>query len=136
MKYWIQLPAQSHEMDTFLPQRKLFFSKPNLKNGNFYKNYLNMAQWINKGKYFFKWLPDLFLYCGRSCVCGFVFVAEFGSRAFELSNSKKWNSKNFKIPDWLINPGKSLQIQLRAIAYRQIINHGASRTHFWSFKNF
>ena len=76
-------------MDTFLPQRKSFFSKPNLKNGNFYKNYLNMAQWINKGKYFFKWLPDLFLYCGRSCVCGFVFVAEFGSRAFELSNSKK-----------------------------------------------
>ena len=63
-------------------------------------------------------------------------MAEFGSRAFKLSNSKKWNSKNFKIPDWLINPGKSLQIQLRAIAYRKIINHGASRTHFWSFKYF
>ena len=95
-----------------------------------------MAQWINIGNYFFKWLSDLFSYCGGSCVCGFLFVADFGSRAFELSNSKKWNSKNSIIPDWLINPGKSLQIQLRAIAYRQIINHGASRTHFWSFKNF
>ena len=92
-----------------------------------------MDHWINIGKYLFKWLSDLFLYCGGSCVCGFLFVAEFGSRAFELLNSKKWNSK---IPDWLINPGKSLQIQLRPIAYRKIINHGASRTHFWSFNNF
>ena len=98
-----------------------------------------MAQWINIGKYFFKWLPDLFLYCGRSCVFGFclwpTLVLELSNFQIQKSEIPK-SSKNSKIPDWLINPGKSLQIQLRAIAYRQIINHGASRTHFWSFKNF
>ena len=55
-----------------------------------------MAQWINIGKYFFKWLSDLFSYCGGSCVCGFLFEADFGSRAFELLNSKKVKFQKFQ----------------------------------------
>ena len=72
------------------------FFETKSRNWPFLPKLFNMAQWINIGKYFFKWLSDLFSYCGGSCVCGFLFAGDFGSRAFELLNSKKVKFQKFQ----------------------------------------
>ena len=40
------------------------FFETKSRNWPFLPKLFNMAQWINIGKYFFKWLSDLFSYCG------------------------------------------------------------------------